>query len=110
MSVLVKKENRLLNVQDTDKEFYLKQGYDAVELKKGKYVVVESAKAGKSYTVSEYNALKAELDEALAKIAELEGGQAFDREEAKEKLKERGVEFKGNASNETLKELLEGSE
>lgn len=31
----------------------------------------------------------------------------FDREAAKEKLKELGIDFKGNSSNETLKQLLE---
>lgn len=30
----------------------------------------------------------------------------FNREEAKETLKERNIDFKGNASNEVLKELL----
>ncbi|MEW8974104.1 MAG: hypothetical protein AB2375_07905 [Tissierellaceae bacterium] len=34
----------------------------------------------------------------------------FDREAAKEKLKEMGVEFKANAKNETLKQLLEENE
>jgi ribonuclease BN (tRNA processing enzyme) len=34
----------------------------------------------------------------------------FDREEAKEKLTELGVDFKGNASNETLQELLKENE
>lgn len=37
-------------------------------------------------------------------------GDKFDREAAKERLKELGIEFKGNASNETLKQLLEESE
>ena len=110
MSVVVKKDNRLLTVQDTDKGFYLAQGYDVVELVKGAYKVVESATGGRTYTVKEYNDLKAELDEALAKLAEFEQEQPFDRQEAMDTLKERGVEFKGNASNDTLKELLEGSE
>ena len=110
MAVIVKKDNRLLTVQDTDKGFYLAQGYDVVELAKGTYKVVESATGGRTYTVKEYNDLKAELDNALAKLAELEGEQPFDRQEAIATLTERGVEFKGNASNDTLKELLEGSE
>ncbi len=110
MAVIVKKDNRLLTVQDTDKGFYLAQGYDAVLLDKGSYKVVEGATGGRTYTVKEYNDLKAELDNALAKLAELEGEQPFDRQEAIATLTERGVEFKGNASNDTLKELLEGSE
>ena len=34
-------------------------------------------------------------------------GEQFDREAAKERLKELNVDFKGNASNDTLKQLLE---
>ncbi|WP_339147641.1 MULTISPECIES: hypothetical protein [unclassified Sutcliffiella] len=40
----------------------------------------------------------------------IEEKQEFDREVAKERLTELGVEFKGNASNETLKQLLEDQE
>lgn len=36
--------------------------------------------------------------------------EPFDREAAKEKLKELGVEFSGNAKNETLQKLLEENE
>ncbi|MFA1820558.1 hypothetical protein ACDX78_10305 [Virgibacillus oceani] len=36
--------------------------------------------------------------------------EKFDREAAKEKLTELDVDFKGNASNETLQQLLEESE
>lgn len=36
-----------------------------------------------------------------------EENEQFDREAAKEKLTELGVEFKGNASNETLQKLLD---
>ncbi|MCJ8008907.1 hypothetical protein ACFFF5_21060 [Lederbergia wuyishanensis] len=43
-------------------------------------------------------------------IVEEPKGDEFDREAAKEKLKELGVEFKGNASNETLKQLLDEHE
>lgn len=110
MSVVVKKDNRLLTVQDTDKSFYLAQGYDVVELNKGSYKVIEAATGGKNYTVKEYNDLKAELDAALAKLAEIEQEQPFDRQEAMDTLRERGIDFKGNTSNDKLKELLEGSE
>lgn len=41
---------------------------------------------------------------------EPEGPEEFDREAAKERLTELGVEFKGNAKNETLKQLLEENE
>lgn len=110
MAIKVKKANRILTVDEVDKEYYQSEGYDVVTLVNGRYEVQEHATSGRTYTIGEYNALKAELDEALAKLAEFEQEQPFDRQGAMETLKERGVEFKGNASNDTLKELLEGSE
>lgn len=105
----VKKENRILTIQEMDKNLYLKQGYDVVELVNGKFKVVESATGGKTYTVAEYNALKAEKDAIEAELNALkaEKDEPFDREAAKAKLKELGVEFNGNAKNETLKQLLD---
>lgn len=54
----------------------------------------------------------AEVNENLKGFIEVieEKEDAFDREATKEKLTELGVEFKGNASNETLKQLLEENE
>lgn len=114
----VKKENRVLTVVEADKAFYLSEGYDVVELNEEskEYDIVEKATGGKTYSVAEYNVLKAENDELKAKIAELEKGESdwdepsFDREAAKAELTKLGIEFKGNASNDTLKKLLEGSE
>lgn len=113
----VKKENRVLTVVEADKAFYLSEGYDVVELneKTKEYDIVEEATGGKTYSVAEYNALKAENDELKAKIAELEDDASpnesgFDRETAKAELNRLGIDFKGNASNDTLKKLLEGSE
>lgn len=54
-----------------------------------------------------------EVNENLKGFIELveeEEVTEFDREATKEKLKELGVEFNGNAKNETLKELLEENE
>lgn len=48
--------------------------------------------------------------ERVDKESEDAGEGKFDREAAKEKLKELGVEFNGNAKNETLKKLLEENE
>lgn len=113
----VKKENRVLTVDEADKAFYLSEGYDVVELneKSKEYDIVEEATGGKTYSVAEYNVLKTENDELKAKIAELEKVEtdwdepSFDREAAKAELTRLGIEFKGNASNDTLKKLLEDS-
>lgn len=39
-------------------------------------------------------------------VEEEQNEEPFDREAAKERLEELGVDFKGNASNEALKQLL----
>lgn len=64
--MLVKKGNRILNILEQEKAGYLQQGYDVVELEKKKYVVKESATGGRTYSIAEYNSIKAERD-ALAK-------------------------------------------
>lgn len=35
----VRKENRVLTVDEADKAFYLSEGYDVVEAKNGEYVI-----------------------------------------------------------------------
>lgn len=111
----IRKENRVLTVNEADKAFYLSQGYEVVEFNDDtkEYDVVATATGGRTYTIAEYNAVTAELAEAKKQIALLEEqlNEAtpveFDREATKAKLTELGVEFKGNVSNETLKKLLE---
>lgn len=111
----IRKENRVLTVNETDKAFYLSQGYEVVELnaETKEYDVVEKATGGRTYTIAEYNVVSNELDKAKEYIKELEAKileltpEEFDREATKEKLTELGVEFKGNVSNDTLKKLLE---
>lgn len=112
----VKKENRVLTVVEADKDFYLSEGYDVVELNEEskEYDVIEKATGGKTYSVAEYNVLLKENEELKNKIAELEDDASpnesgFDREAAKAELTRLGIEFKGNASNDTLKKLLEDS-
>ena len=114
----VRKENRVLSVSDADKTFYLSEGYDVVELADDEkaYKVVESATGGRTYSIAEYQDVVAERDKALAEIKALKGQletadpKKFDREAVKAILAERGVTFSGNASNDTLKQLLEDSE
>lgn len=117
----VRKENRVLTVDEADKAFYLSEGYDVVELnsESNQYDIVEEATGGKTYSVAEYNVLKAENDELKAendelkaKIAELEKDTDWNeppaelsRDEMMAALKDAKVDFKGNISNENLKAL-----
>lgn len=111
----IKKENRVLTVNETDKAFYLSQGYDVVEFNEDtkEYDVVASATGGRTYSIAEYNEVVKELAVAKERIEKLEGQimnvtpVEFDREAAKTTLIELGIDFKGNASNDTLKQLLE---
>ncbi|MDT2734083.1 hypothetical protein [Enterococcus thailandicus] len=107
-----KKGNRVIAVDDTDKDFYKAQGYDIVELDESQtaYKVVESATGGKTYTVKQYNALLAENEKLKQRIAELENSNEPTREELKQKLVALGVEFANNTSTQKLIELLENAE
>ena len=72
----VKKDNRVLNIDELEKVTFLEDGYDVVEVKDGEYAVVESATGGRTYTIQEYRAVVAERDQALAErdkaLAELD--------------------------------------
>lgn len=105
----VKKDNRILTIAEQDKNFYLSQGYDVVEFTDGKYNITETATGGRTYSIAEYNELKAENQALKEELAKLNTQDEFDREAVKAELTALGVEFKGNASNEALKKLLEDS-
>lgn len=62
----VKKDNRVLNIDELEKVTFLEDGYDVVEVLDGEYVVVEPATGGRTYTIQEYRAVVAERDQALA--------------------------------------------
>lgn len=72
----VKKDNRVLNIDELEKVTFLEDGYDVVEVRDGEYVVVEPATGGRTYTIQEYRAVVAERDQALAErdkaLAELD--------------------------------------
>nr|DAD71604.1 MAG TPA: hypothetical protein [Siphoviridae sp. ctNNQ1] len=72
----VKKDNRVLNIDEFEKVTFLEDGYDVVEVRDGEYVVVEAATGGRTYTIQEYRAVVAERDQALAErdkaLAELD--------------------------------------
>lgn len=108
----VRKENRVLTVTEADKAFYLSEGYDVVELNEDtkQYDVVEHATGGKTYSIAEYEEMKqryevriAELEKVLAERTEPPAD--LSRDEMMTALKAAGVDFKGNISNEKLKEL-----
>lgn len=64
--ITVKKENRVLDIDELEKVTFLEDGYDVVEVRDGEYAVVESATGGRTYTVQEYRAVVAKRDQALA--------------------------------------------
>ena len=72
----VKKDNRVVNIDEFENVTFLEDGYDVVEVKDGEYVVVEPATGGRTYTIQEYRAVVAERDQALAErdkaLAELD--------------------------------------
>ena len=72
----VKKDNRVLDIDELEKATFLEDGYDVVEIEDGEYVAVEPATSGRTYTIQEYRAVVAERDQALAErdqaLAELE--------------------------------------
>ena len=72
----VKKDNRVLNIDELEEVTFLEDGYDVVEVRDGEYVVVEPATGGRTYTIQEYRAVVAERDQALAErdkaLAELD--------------------------------------
>lgn len=72
----VKKDNRVLNIDELEKVTFLEDGYDVLEAEDGEYVVVEPATGGRTYTIQEYRAVVAERDQALVErdkaLAELD--------------------------------------
>lgn len=108
----VKMENRVLTINESEQEYYLQQGYDVVEFNKdsGEYDIVKYATGGKSYSVAEYEAMKAKYEE---KIKDLEKAlddsmgtsEELTRDQMMTALKAAEVNFKGNISNENLKAL-----
>lgn len=64
----VKKDNRVLDIDELEKVTFLEDGYDVVEIQDGEYVVVEPATNGRTYTIQEYQAVVAERDKALEEL------------------------------------------
>lgn len=79
--ITVKKENRVLNIDELEKVTFLEDGYDVVEIKDGEYVVVEPATSGRTYTIQEYQAVVAERDKALAELEKVKAKKTSKKDE-----------------------------
>lgn len=90
--VTVRKNNKVLNIEDTRLESYLAQGFDRID-KDGK--VVTKATGGKTVSLAEYNKALEELEALKNKDA------AKELEEAKKEIKALKTE------NTRLKKALE---
>ncbi|MGH0736555.1 hypothetical protein ACQVQ3_26780 [Bacillus cereus] len=73
MAVVVKKENRVLTVEEQSLDAYLAEGYDQVELNEERtaYVVVTRATGGREVTLSELNTVIEEKDAITAERNDL---------------------------------------
>lgn len=79
--VIVKKENRVLNVDELEKDAYKADGYDVVVVKDGAYIVAEPATGGRLYTIEEYQAVVAERDAAVAELAKVKAKKSAKAED-----------------------------
>lgn len=68
----VKKDNRVLHIDELEKEAYRADGYDVVEVQNGEYAVVEPSTGGRTYSTAEYRAVQEERDALQADVEELE--------------------------------------
>ena len=79
--ITVKKENRVLDIDELEKATFLEDGYDVVEINDGEYVVVEPATGGRTYTIQEYRAVVAERDQALAELEKVKAKKTSKKDE-----------------------------
>ncbi|MCW2281415.1 hypothetical protein [Lactococcus lactis] len=72
--MLAKKENRLLQIEASEKEALKADGYDIVEFddKSGQYKIIERATGGKNYSVAQYAELQEQNQKLEARIKQLE--------------------------------------
>lgn len=66
--LLVKKENRVIDILETDKDYYLSEGYDVID-EAGN--VIEAATGGKTFTAAEYNVVVAEKEKLVEQVKKL---------------------------------------
>lgn len=79
--ITVKKENRVLDIDELEKATFLEDGYDVVKIKDGEYVVVEPATSGRTYTIQEYQAVVAERDKALTELEKVKSKKTSKKDE-----------------------------
>lgn len=70
--IIVKKDNRVLHIDELEEQAYLEDGYDVVTIEDGEYVVSKPSTGGRTYSTAEYRAVQAERDALQADVEELE--------------------------------------
>lgn len=70
--IIVKKDNRVLHIDELEEQAYLEDGYDVVVAVDGEYQVAKPSTGGRTYSTAEYRAVQAERDALQADIEELE--------------------------------------
>ena len=70
--IIVKKDNRVLHIDELEEQAYLEDGYDVVVVVDGEYQVVKPSTGGRIYSTAEYRAVQEERDALKADIEELE--------------------------------------
>lgn len=70
--IIVKKDNRVLHIDELEEQAYLEDGYDIVVVVDGEYQVVKPSTGGRIYSTAEYRAVQEERDALKADIEELE--------------------------------------
>lgn len=68
----VKKDNRVLHIDELEEQAYLEDGYDVVVVVDGEYQVVKPSTGGRTYSTAEYRAVQEERDALKADVEELE--------------------------------------
>ena len=84
---IVKKDNRVLTVEESSVSTYLKQGYDQVELneKGDDYVIVKRATGGKKVSYSEYVTLLEENETLKEQLTDADNNGEVDKLKAENK-------------------------
>ena len=70
--IIVKKDNRVLHIDELEEQAYLEDGYDVVTIEDGEYVVSKPSTGGRTYSTAEYRAVQEERDALKADMEELE--------------------------------------
>ena len=68
----VKKDNRVLHIDELEEQAYLEDGYDVVVAVDGEYQVAKPSTGGRTYSTAEYRAVQEERDALKADVEELE--------------------------------------